>query len=162
MSNNKNPNFSEQMGAAFSKHRSEIANFQKHLKGKRPASTRDLELALAVLLVELASCDQNFDQNEYELIAAGLKSVLGTDRTDVSALINQANLALADLRGTSSYGELLKEHLKESDRLAILEIVDGIINSDGKVDGYELYVRGKIARTLGVSLTPKEGEKKLQ
>ncbi len=151
MSNPKNPNFSEQMSAAFSNHREQIATYQQQLKGKRPATTQELELAMTVLLVELAGSDQTFDQNEYELIASGLKSILGTNRTDVSQLINQANLTLANLRGTASYGELLRENLKQSEREAILEIVDAIINADGKIDGYELYIRSKIAKTLGVS-----------
>lgn len=154
MNTEKKPNFSAQMDDAFKQHRDSIESFQKQFKGKKKATLRDLELAMTVLLVELASCDQNFDQNEYDLIVSGLKSVLGTERTNVSQLVNQANLALANLRGTAQYGDILRENLRESDREAILEIVEKIINADGKIDGYELYVRNRLAKMLGLAITP--------
>ena len=125
-------------------------NFQQQHKGKKHASKRELEQALAILLVELASCDQNFDTNEYNIIISGLKRIFGTERNQVTALINQANAMIASMRGSSGYGVLLRDNLSIPQRQNILEIVEEIISADGRVDGFEIYVRNKIAELLGL------------
>ncbi len=152
MSNDKNqPTFSS-IETVFANHQKALADFQNQYKGKKKASKRDLEFALAILLVELAGSDQQFDANEYNVIASGLKRMFGTDRIQVQALINQANLALADLRSSSQYGTLLLENLSLAQRQSILEIVEEVISADGKVDGFELFVRNKIAKLLDIPL----------
>jgi len=134
----------------FAGHQKALMNFQQQNKGKKHASKRELEQALTVLLVELASCDQNFDTNEYNLIISGLKRIFGTDRNQVTMLINHANLMIASMRGSSGYGSLLRENLSIPQRQNILEIVEEIIAADGRIDGFELYVRNKIAELLGL------------
>ena len=50
---------------------------------------------------------------------------------------------------------------RSNDRQAILEIVENIINADGKIDGYELYVRNRLAKMLGLPVTaiePTDGQ----
>ncbi len=113
---------------------------------------KDLELALTVLLVELASCDEKFLPEEYHLIATGLKRIFGTTKEQVQTLVNQATQTLRNLRGTSQFGNLLKENLDEETKLAIMEIIDDVIHADGVVEGFELYFRHKIAGFLGMKL----------
>jgi uncharacterized tellurite resistance protein B-like protein len=147
-----NQNFTASIETIFSKHQQALTNYQQKQKGKKHASKSELEFALTVLLVELASSDQNFDTSEYNIIVSGLKRMFGTDRTQVSTIISQATAALANLRGSSSYGQLLKENLSKTQRENILEIVADVISADGQIDGYEIYVRNKIAKLL--DLTP--------
>ena len=113
-------------------------------KGKS-GNQKDLELALAILLVELASCDQNFDMPEYHIISLGLYRLFGTGKDQVTALVNQAQGILANLRGTSKFANLLKDNLSEEQRKAIMEVIDDVITADGKVDGYETYFRHKLS-----------------
>lgn len=153
MSTEKNPPLSNSIEQIFSQHQKALSNFQQQQKGKKRATKQQLELALTILLVELASSDQNFDTNEYNQIVSGLKRIFGTDRTSMGALITQANLALANLRGSSQYGELLRENLNLEQRQAVLEVVESVINADGRIDGFELYVRNKIAGLLGLPAT---------
>lgn len=122
----------------------------------KKAPKKDLELALAVLLVDLASCDQNFDPHEYHLISNGMRRMFGTTKDQVQALVNQANLVLKNLRGTARFGELLKNHLSEAERMAIMEIIDDIISSDKKEDGFEVYLRHKIADLLQVKIAERK------
>lgn len=115
----------------------------------------NLPLAFAVVLVELASSDQKFDPVEYNAICNGLKRLFGATREQVSALINQANLTLGNMRGTSEYTELLQKGLSEEDKLAALDVFDEVINADGEVDGYEAFLRQKFLRLLGLDNNPK-------
>lgn len=153
MNSEKNPSVPHSIEQIFAQHQKALNNFQRQHKGKKRATKQQLELALTILLVELASADQNFDTDEYNRIVSGLKRIFGTDRTTVSSLISQANQALANLRGSSQYGELLKENLSLEQRQAVLEVVEEVIYADGHVDGFELYVRNKIAGLLGLPIS---------
>ena len=115
---------------------------------------KDLELALSVLLVELAGSDQTFDVQEYNIIQNGMRRVFGTTKAEVTALINQANQTLKNLRGTSRFGNLLKENLDPQQRLVIMEVIEDVIAADGVEDGFETYLRHKFADLLGVELKP--------
>ena len=125
---------------------------QYNLTKTKKTNKKDLELALTVLLVELASCDEKFQPEEYHLIATGLKRIFGTTKEQVQALVNQATQTLRNLRGTSQFGSLLKENLDEETKTAIMEIIDEVIHADGVVEGFELYFRHKIAGFLGIKL----------
>lgn len=123
-------------------------------RGNKSKTRSELELALTVLLVELASADQSFEQSEYQLIASGLKSLFGTPKSEIQALVNQANTILANLRGTSRFAELLRDNLNEIQRQAVLDIVNDMIAADGREDGFEVYLRNKLAGILGLEVPP--------
>lgn len=113
---------------------------------------RELELALAVLLVDLASADQSFDMSEYNTIATGLQRVFSTSPKEISSLINQANLILKNLRGTSKFAQLLRESLSTEERQLVMDVIDEVISADGVEDGFETYLRHKFADLLQVTL----------
>ncbi len=128
-------------------------------KKKRNVPTADLELAFTVLLVDMASCDQNFAPDEYLIIGGGLRRLFGTPKERVKALVNQANMVLANLRGTSRFAQLLRDNLDQEEKQAILETLDELIGSDGLEDGFEVYLRTKFADLLGMPTElPLKGE----
>lgn len=122
-------------------------------KGKQSISQKQLELAMTILLVELASCDQNFEPREYNLIASGLMRVFGTPRTEISALVNRAKLTLENFSGTTRFAELLKNNLDENIRAQIMDVINDVIMADGIEDGFEIFLRQKFARILDVTMT---------
>lgn len=130
----------------------ESASKFKTKSGKK-ADTADLEFALAVLLVDLASCDQEFAPQEYHIIQNGLRRIFGTSKDQVTNLINQANQTLKNLRGSSKFAADLKESLNLEQRQAIMEIVNEVIAADGKEDGFEIYMRHKFMDLLGLPKT---------
>lgn len=123
----------------------------KQRKHTPTATTNQLELALTVLLVDLASSDQTFDQQEYTVIVYGLMRLFGTQKHDVSTLVNQAQNQLRNMRGIERFGSLLKDNLSIDQREAIMEIVEDLIHSDGEVDEFEVYLRHKLMGLLGVT-----------
>lgn len=116
---------------------------------ERKVSKIDLEIALTVLLVDLASCDQNFDQQEYLIISKALKEMFGTSKSEVSSLVNQAELVLKNYRGTSTFIETLRDNLDKDEKSAVICIIDDIIAADGVEDGFETYLRAKFTDMLG-------------
>lgn len=117
---------------------------------KRKVSKIDLEIALTVLLVDLASCDQNFDQQEYIIISKALKEMFGTSKSEVSNLVNQAELVLKNYRGSTSFIETLRDNLDNEEKALVVNIIDDIIAADGVEDGFETYLRAKFTDMLGV------------
>jgi len=119
---------------------------------KVPASTRapiqELEFALTVLLVELASSDENFDQEEYHTITMSLQRVLDTDRAKAKEYINRASVSLSQVRGTTSYARLLSENLSLDERRMVTDIIDELISADGQQDPFEIYHKNRIRHIL--------------
>lgn len=113
---------------------------------------RDLELAMTVLLVDLASADQEFDQQEYTVIMNGLIRIFGTSKTEVSSLVNQAKTALSNLRGVGRFADLLKENLSPEEKKHVMDVIDEVINIDGEVCDFEVYLQHKFAGLLGIEL----------
>ena len=112
------------------------------------APIQDLEFALTVLLVELASSDENFDQDEYHTITMSLQRVFDTDRAKAKEYINRASVSLSQVRGTTSYARLLSENLSIDERKMIADIIDELISADGQQDPFEIYHKNRIRHIL--------------
>lgn len=111
----------------------------------------ELEVALAVLLVELASCDQNFEPREYQVISEALQKLFASTPQEVSALVHRAQLVLSNLRGTWHFAEILREELSEAQRKEILGVMDNLVAADQVEDGFEIYLKNKFRTLLGFS-----------
>jgi len=115
------------------------------------AKKRELALAATVLLVDLADCDQDFDPEEYQVITSGLIRMFDTCKSEVTALVNEAQQYLANLRGVDRYAQILKEELNDSEKAMLMDVIDELTAADGKEDGFEIYLRSKVAKKLGMS-----------
>jgi uncharacterized tellurite resistance protein B-like protein len=151
MNNNSQNSFGGAISSIFGA-RNPAQNSEVSKRFKCAHVKKELELALAVLLVDLASCDQNFEQQEYQVISNGLKRMFGTGKSDVQALVNQANTVLKNLRGTSRFAEMLKDNLSHEERQHVMELINEVIDADGQEDGFETYLRHKFAKLLGFEI----------
>jgi len=123
---------------------------KQNFKRAKGVTDKDLEVALTVILVDLASSDQNFEPQEYTVIQKGLARMFGTNKTEVSPLVNQAKIILGNMRGTGSSLKILKENLDLEQRQTVMEIIDEVIDTDGVEDGFEVYLRTKFLDGLGL------------
>jgi uncharacterized tellurite resistance protein B-like protein len=112
------------------------------------APLHELEYALTVLLVELASSDENFDQEEYHTIMLSLQRIFNTDRSKVKEYVNRATVSISQVRGTTAYARLLRDNLSLEDRKIITDIISELISSDGKHDPFEVYHQNRIKHIL--------------
>lgn len=148
--------FTEAIEHIFANHNRSLENGRTK-KGKA-VKAKELEMAVAVLLVDLASCDQHFDTCEFQTISKGLNKLFGTSLQEVSQLVQQATQALAMLRGSAKFATLLKDNLPLEERKKIMEVIEDVIQADGVVDGFEIYLRHKYADLLGVPVASTAGE----
>lgn len=119
--------------------------------GKKNASTQQqLEVALAVLLVELASSDEGFAQKEYMVITMALHRVFGTPRDRAQRQINEAVTILKNLRSTSEYALRLREQLNSDELKLVARCIDDVMDADGVQDGFEIYHRRRFRELLGI------------
>lgn len=146
--------FKDFVSQVFAGQDEQLHDTEEKLKGSkkiRSEQTAELELALCVLLVDLASCDEHFDQAEYALISKALRQLFGTSGLEVSHLVNRANLALANLRGLGQFAEILRDTLSPEQKQSVATMIDDIIAADGHEDGFEIHVRSKLHALLGMS-----------
>lgn len=124
---------------------------QGGVKRKENAATQQqLEVSLAVLLVELASSDEGFAQKEYQVIILALHRVFGVPRDRAQRHINEAVTILKNLRSTSEYALRLREHLGREDLMLVARCIDDVMDADGVQDGFEIYHRRRFRELLGI------------
>lgn len=111
----------------------------------------DLHLAAAALLVEAASLDDDFTENERKTIAALLESQFDLDSDDVEALIGRASSAVADSAQLYGFTRILKDRLRPDERVRIIEMLWEVACADGEVHSYE---SGLVRRVAGLLFVP--------
>lgn len=125
---------------------------KKQAKTKR--NLNDIQLSTTVILVEVAASDETFQLSEYDTIADGLRQLYGTGREEAKKFINQALILRSSLSGNSRHLELLRDNLTEEEKLRIARVIDEIISADGQEDPYEIFLRKRYRRALGLSEQP--------
>lgn len=111
----------------------------------------DITLSTTVILVEVAASDEAFQLSEYDTIAEGLRQLYGTGREDAKKYINQALILRSSLTGNSRHLELLRDALSDEEKLRVARVIDEIISADGQEDPYEIFLRQRYRRALGIS-----------
>lgn len=111
---------------------------------KNPKAKQEIEYALTMVLVEIASSSGTFDNLEVKVIADSLKKMFDTEITEVHTLINHARHSLENMRGATKYGEFLKENLPTHLHKSILQCIDFVAFRNGaEPKGFEIFLREK-------------------
>lgn len=110
-----------------------------------------LHLAAAALLVEAASLDDDFSEDERRAIAASLESRFGLAPDEVEALIGRASSAVAESAQLYGFTRTLKDCLQPEERIRIIEMLWEVACADGEVDSYE---SGLVRRVAGLLFVP--------
>ena len=110
-----------------------------------------LDLARAVLLVDLAMIDARFDAREYEFIVNVLCSNMGISEDEAVSLIKTAS-SMIQFRGSHSFAVELQKRLSLEQRQHLADEISRIISADGQQDGFEIYLSSKLRDMLGVGL----------
>jgi uncharacterized tellurite resistance protein B-like protein len=141
----------------FRQSEADPATRERPKKQKKNRRSFEQELALTVLLVDLATCDENFHPREYEVISRGLARLFGAGPEHVADLVQRAKAVLGNLRGTTQFAELLRSSLSEEQKQVVAQLIDDVIAADQVEDGFEIYFRQKYLSLLGI---PEKKEKK--
>lgn len=115
------------------------------------AGARELEAATALLLVEAASLDGDFDGEEETAIRALLTEEFNLEDGEADALIAEAK-ERAD-HSVEFYGmtRTIKDRMAPEDRVRILEMVWAVAYADGSLHDFEASLARRVAGLLHVS-----------
>ncbi|MEQ9556422.1 MAG: TerB family tellurite resistance protein [Rhodospirillales bacterium] len=115
------------------------------------AGARELEAATALLLVEAASLDGDFDAGEETAIRGLLTEEFNLDDGEAAALIADAK-ARADA-SVELYGmtRTIKDRMTPEDRVRVMEMVWAVAYADGSLHDFEASLARRVAGLLYVS-----------
>ncbi|PIW28735.1 MAG: TerB family tellurite resistance protein [Rhodospirillales bacterium CG15_BIG_FIL_POST_REV_8_21_14_020_66_15] len=119
--------------------------------GPAPAAeARELKEATALLLVEAASLDDDFDVGEEAVIRQLLTDEFGLRDVEADALVADARArvdASVELYGVT---RAIKDRMAPEDRVRVLEMIWSVACSDGELHDFEASLARRVAGLLHV------------
>lgn len=129
--------------------------FDQGTKSRAPVSSetreRELQIATAVLLVEVARADFNEDEVEIEAVGDLLKAHLGLARDDVATLIDEAQRQADHAASLQAFTRQLHEELSLEEKHRIVELLWRVALADDTLDKHEDHLIRKVAGLLYIS-----------
>ena len=116
----------------------------------RPAED-ELHLAAAVLLVEAARMDDEFDPAERARIEALLAQRFGLDAEESRELLALAERTAAETVEWQGFTRVIKDRLAPAERVGMIEMLWEVVYADGRLHDYEASLLRRITGLLYVS-----------
>jgi uncharacterized tellurite resistance protein B-like protein len=113
-----------------------------------------VQLATAMILVEVASSDHMIDRFEKSVIHNSLKSIFRISDENAVGLLAKARSALSSMRSSSAEASMLKDHLDPATKRAVANTIDTLIRCNGVIDSMEVYLRQRFRSLLGLPDEP--------
>lgn len=114
-------------------------------------NSHGLQLATAVLFLELAYADFELTADETDHMHSSLKNYFNLSQTEVEELIKLAGTARDTRDDIYLFTSQLKAELSHEERAEIVTMLWGLVFADGNLDGYEEVLIKRISRLLGMS-----------
>ena len=109
-----------------------------------------LRVATAVLLLEAAHADSEFDADEAKAIEAMLGRRFGLDEDATAELIAVAEQERARSEDLYEFAQLVNESFPTERKLAIIQLLWQVVYEDGVLEAHEDALMHKIGRLLGI------------
>jgi uncharacterized tellurite resistance protein B-like protein len=126
--------------------------FAEEAKDNTKTQSIDAEkLAAAALMVEVATQDGDFDDDERKVIEAILVYRLKLSAEDAFELLSIAEDKQSQSIQILSFTKEIKNHFDDQGRAHIMEMLWGVVFADGEEDIYESNLMRRIAGLLYIS-----------
>jgi uncharacterized tellurite resistance protein B-like protein len=109
-----------------------------------------IQVATAVILLEVAYADEECSESELEHIIDILTSTFDLDEESVNELILVAEEQLRKSIDIWHFTEIINNEYSDEEKYRIIENVWRVVYADGKLDKYEDYIVHKLARILHI------------
>ena len=110
-----------------------------------------LQLATAVLLVEVMRADTEFGPAEREAVISALRQKFGLAEDEVARLVELAVEASAEAYDYHRFTSQINRGFDAAQRLRIIEYMWQVAYADGHLDAHENHVMRKVADLLYIS-----------
>ena len=108
-------------------------------------------LAAAVLMVEAARLDGEFDVSERQSIRSLVTRHFGLDEEEANALIAEAEIIHDDSNHLVRFTRTIKDSYPPEERIAIIEMLWEVVYADGFLHDYEANLLRRIGGLIYVS-----------
>lgn len=125
--------------------------FQKDAPEETVSLEYKLQLASAVLLLEISKADFDKDPDEERLIRASLQSQFSLSDDDLQALFEDASTQGDEVISLHSFVRTINENCSEDEKTLLMEQMWMVAYADGRLDKYEDYNIRKIADLLYIT-----------
>ena len=109
-----------------------------------------LRLATAVLMVDVARADHDFDESEFDALLKLISAHFRLSAQDASELANHAGETAEEAVSLHDFTQLLHEHLDDEEKSRIVSLLWQVAYADGRLDKYEDALVLKISDLLYV------------
>ncbi len=116
-----------------------------------PHSERQLQLAAAALLIELARADYRDDEREQQVIADAVRATFDLDAETVAELVEEARRHADDATSTHQFTSQINRYFSEDEKVELVRQLWRVAFADGAIDRYEDHLIRKVAELLYVS-----------
>lgn len=121
-------------------------------KKKNRITDRQLQLATAVLLIEVARCDFDLRADEFNAVSAGVRGVLGLTEDEATAVVRFAEEEVRQSKRLHRFTELVDRNYSPEQKKLVVQHLWQVAFADAKLVASEEYIVRKIADLLHVPL----------
>jgi len=109
------------------------------------------DLALAVLLYEVASADMTIDVTEQSTIGRILAASFEMSELEVTQLLAQAKIEQENSISIQTYTAIIIKNMGQPQRSALIQGMWQVAYADGELDGHEEYIIRKVSDLIYLS-----------
>jgi uncharacterized tellurite resistance protein B-like protein len=106
-------------------------------------------IAACALLLEIAHADAVFSESERERILRAVREDLGVPEEEVAEIVRLADAERRESVDLYQFTRLIAERFSREDRLRLVEVIWGVVYSDGALTAAENQLARRIAELLG-------------
>jgi len=115
------------------------------------ANILSLELAAAVLMVEISLADSTIQDVELNVIKNAMQNVFHLSREEARSIVTLAEKEVDHSTSLYDFTSLINQNLSRNDKVKIIELLWKVAFADEVLDKYEEYFVRKISDLLHVS-----------
>jgi uncharacterized tellurite resistance protein B-like protein len=114
-----------------------------------PARPDAVAIAACALLLEIAHADAAFGDAERERILRAVREDFGVPPEDVAEIVRLAEAERRESVDLYQFTRLVSEKFSREERVRLLEVIWGVVYSDGALTAAENQLARRIAELLG-------------
>jgi uncharacterized tellurite resistance protein B-like protein len=115
-----------------------------------PDRQHTLQLATAVLLIEVVRADGHIDAAEREAVMNALRAKFSLSDTELAELFELARHDSEHSHDLYSYTALLNQTLDEPERIRVFELLWSVAYANGAADAHEAHLLRRLADLLHI------------
>lgn len=129
--------------------------------GKSAELPRDVQLAIAAVLLEVAHGDAECSNDEYREIVSNLRDEIGLSRSETNELLEAADEERFTQLAVSPFIERIRDGLSMRQRVEFLALVWRVILADSQIEEFESTFVSWLPQVLGLSEQDADEAKRL-